>query len=499
MRRVFRILVIVSAFASYPAVAQDKTDHELDDLSDDITFMATKYGAPGVSVSVIADDKIIYTYTMGHADLETARPVEHETQFGIGSVVKSFTSALIGQLASEGKLDLDASPAEYVPGLEFGDAGLSRDLTIRNLLSQTSGLPNIDGSTTFFPPETQAELAPRLVNFPASCRVGDCWAYNNLNFIMLDMVAESVTGQSKTTLITERLFAPIGMAGSLSATEQFMASRNAAVGYVSRSGKMERTAVERLFGEHAYATAPDMARWLGMWMSDGQTAEAKIVPTDYAKQALSMQAIENGSVPDADEPNIYLFGYGYGWQIKSVEGNYAVHHGGNENGFSTHVMMVPAKNIGIVVLTNQQDSVLPYVVTDMIMRKMLGLTAGELSQYPVIVRDAGPLAEPGAELQLDESDPLALKTASLSGTYEAAGYGQIHVHYEDKRLVLTTPGDEFSLKHLGGSRFGLTASQPPTAGIEVDYFEVDFGPDSGTPQSLTFNIAAAPVVFKRAG
>lgn len=499
MHRLFTTLLSIAALHSYPAIAQRTVDedHQLIELNDDIVTITDKYGAPGVTISVIADSEIIYSFSSGYADVEAAQPVTRETQFGIGSVVKSFTSALIGQLASEGRLDLNVSPANYVPGLIFGDAGLTRDLTIRNLLNQTSGLPNIDGSTSFFPTETQANLAPRLVNFPASCRVGDCWAYNNLNFTMLDMVAESVTGQSKSKLIAERLFAPIGMVNSLSSSHKFAASRQAALGYVSRSGKMERAALERIFGEQVYATAPDMARWLGMWMAGGKVGDIDVVPPAYVKQALSMQAIENGGVPEAESPSIYLMGYGYGWQIKSVEGNYIVHHGGNENGFSTHVMMIPAENIGIAVMTNQQDSILPYIVTDMIMRKMLDLPAEELSAYPVMVRDALQLAKLDAQIQLDPSAPPPMKLDSLSGTYEAPGYGLIQVTYEDNRLVLITPIGEFQLIHLGGARFGLTSSKPISAGINVDYFEVNFSEATETPKSLSFNIAKEPVVFEK--
>ena len=92
-----------------------------------------------------------------------------------------------------------------------------------------------------------------------------------------------------------------------------------------------------------------------------------------------------------------------------------------------------------------------------------------------------------------------MKLDSLSGEYEAEGYGRVRVNYEDKRLILTTPIAEFPLIHLGGTRFGLTATKPVRAGINIDYFEVDFSGAGETPRSLSFNIAAEPVKFRKVG
>lgn len=481
-----------AARVTSPQVAATKA-FEPEAITRDLAAVVERYGAPGLAVAVIADDKIVYDRGFGYRDLATRSPVTSETQFGIGSIVKSFTSGLFGQLEAEGLVSLDANPAVYVPELVFRDPDLTTDLTLRHLLSQTSGLPDLAGSTAFFPEPDQAGLAPRLEHFAAGCRVGTCWRYNNLNFTTLDMVAEAVTGQSKSQLLEDRLLKPLAMTGSTSSTATFEQSPQAAVGYGMREGDAVPVACEYLFGEQIYATGTDLARWLGAWM-DARTEEGRVLPAGYAVQATSMQAIENGAPPEPGSPHIYLFGYGYGWQIKSIEGHYVVHHGGNENGFSAHVLFIPASGIGMVALTNQQDSLLPNVATDLLMRAWLDLPRTDVGAYPVVVSelDRGN-GQAGLQTLWKPDEPMTVDVDAVLGTYEAVGYGRIQVSRSDDTLLFTTPLGDLVLVHHGGNRFGTGSVTPPSAGVNLDFFEVVFA-DDGT---LTFNIAAEPVVFSR--
>lgn len=457
--------------------------------SKDITHLLERYNAPSVSVAVISNGDIVFAEGFGLGNIESNQAATTQTQYAIGSIVKTFTSALIGGLEAQGEIDLSANPSSYIDNLQFKSAGLAADLQVEHLLSQTSGLPFMDGSLSFFPEADQTDLAPRISYFEPSCRTGECWAYNNLNFMMLDMVAESVTGQSKSQLLVQRLLGPAKMTGTVSSTKAFFNSPDAARGYAQVDGKMVPTAVEYLYGEQVYATASDMARWLGLWMNEG----GGVIPADYVQRAISMQAIDNGRPPSKDEPGNYLFGYGYGWQIKSVDGNYVVHHGGNENGFSAQVLFVPASGVGFVTLTNQQNSILPYVVNDLLFRRVLELPAPDIDTYPVQVGEAAALiSNQSAKLSVNADAPLGIKLDSLPGDYQAAGYGKIEVRLADGVLTFKTPAAEFVLVHREGNIFGLAVTEPVPLGINTDFFEITF-----SPGAFSANFASAPVVFSK--
>jgi len=493
-------LILSLTLAGFPLHAASSGDDSVPEQADggtmdwqqttaDINLLATRYGAPSVSVAVIQDGEILYSTAHGMQDLESEAPATTATQYGIGSIVKSFTSGLIGSMSGDEMLDLDDSPAELVEGLAFSTPDLTQNLGLSHLLTQTSGLPFMDGSLAFFPGENQAELAPRLPFFDASCRVGDCWAYNNLNFVMLDMVAEAVSGKSKIDLLRERIFGPAGLDDTLASTLAFQASADAATGYGMIEGQPQTTAIEYLYGEHVYTTASDLARWIDVWMSPDQ----EILPSEYTRAAISTQAIENGAPPSAEEAGIYLFGYGYGWQTVSFEGHYMVRHGGNENGFSAHTAFIPAQRLGVVTLTNQQNSILPNIVNDLLMRRLLDLQAPEASSYPVVVNDVTALVSTSeARLAWQDSPARHRARSDLLGVYSANGYGRLEVELRDGVLMLSTPGSNFILSHREGQRFGLASARPIPMGIVMDFFEVTFGP--GT---LSMNIAAEPVVFTR--
>lgn len=461
-----------------------------DGFSKDIEQLMERFEAPSVSVAIIKDGDIIYAESFGVRTIETNLPATRDTQYPIGSIVKTFTSGLIGTLEAEGLVDLSAHPGSYLDGLTFDSAQLNSDLTVRSLLSQTSGLPKIDGSLAFFPAAEQGDLIPRLAQFGETCRVGDCWSYNNLNFILLDAIAEAVTGQSKSALIQERLLTPSGMTASVSNTASFERSDLAASGYAKVNGTSRLTATEYLYGEQVYATATDMARWLDVWMQGG----AGVIPSDYAKAAMSMQAIVDGKPPSSDEPGSYLFGYGYGWQVRSMDGHYQARHGGNENGFSAQVAFIPASRLGVVTLTNQQNSILPYVINNALTRDLLDLPRPAIEDYPVNVSEAAALiSRADAQLSMNPDAPSSVVPNEMVGRYSAPGYGVIDITFEDGVLSMLTPAADFVLVHRAGSAFGLARTTPAPMGINMDFFEIHFDANS-----LTANISDQPVTFTRA-
>ena len=490
-------LAWAAVMAAYCAPANAQESTEFVEMEQRIATVFENYDAPGLSVAIIRDGKVVYTGTFGVRDLETGDPVTSDTQFGIGSLAKSFTGGLIASLADDGLVSLDAHPGQYLADLSGGAPSAPASLTLRHMLSQTSGLPVLDGSISFFPPAEQGALASRLTSFESRCTPGICWEYNNLNFFLLDAVAEQVTMMSKDRLMSERIFDRVRMTGTLSSSEAFATSPNAAIGYVLSEDGLERSSLEYLFGEHVYATATDISLWLGLFMNEGRVGGAQVLPAEYVREAISMQAIDNGAPPSSSEPSVYLFGYGYGWNIKSVDGDFVVHHGGNENGFSTHALFVPAKGYGVIALTNQQSSILPYVVTDIVLRELSGREPLAPEEYPVIVQEIAPLlAGDDVGLVMVDSEPLGLAPQQLTGRYAAEGYGTLEIEWRDGALWLETPLVEFVMIHRGGRTFGIGSTSRTRGGIRPAFFQLEFG-GGQRPQTIDFNLAAGGVIFRR--
>ena len=107
-----------------------------------------------------------------------------------------------------------------------------------------------------------------------------------------------------------------------------------------------------------------MAKWLISWVNNGKFNNQEILPDSYISEAISSHAVVGSDLPSKEMPNSFMSNYGYGWFISSYKGQYSVEHGGNIDGFSANVAFFPADDIGIVVLTNQNSSALPTLVTN---------------------------------------------------------------------------------------------------------------------------------------
>jgi D-alanyl-D-alanine carboxypeptidase len=184
---------------------------ELEQLADE----AVAAGIPGVSVAIIRDGKHS-TITRGVSDRDTGAGVSPEHRFRMGSIAKSFTAAMILQLAERGQLTLDDTLEEWLPGV----LPASSDVTIELLLRQESGIfdfanderhmaPYIQGDMDFHwePRELAALSAEHAPVFEA----GTQWAYSNTNFLLLGMIVERATGESLELAVRKHIASPLGL------------------------------------------------------------------------------------------------------------------------------------------------------------------------------------------------------------------------------------------------------------------------------------------------
>ena len=162
---------------------------------------------PGAAVAVVSGDRIVYVKGLGVSNVETGTPVEPEMLFRTGSVGKMFTAALLTSLAEEGKIKLDEPIGKYVRGLS---PKLSQ-VTSHQMLSGTAGL--IDGEP-LYGPQDESALAKTVRSWNDDIfflEPGRLYSYSNLGFIIAGMVAEEIGGKRYADLMSECIFAPLGM------------------------------------------------------------------------------------------------------------------------------------------------------------------------------------------------------------------------------------------------------------------------------------------------
>ncbi len=333
-----------------------------------------RYALPGVSVAILWPDGRLWMGAAGYADLEAGRGVTAETEFSIGSITKTFTAALILQLAEDGVLSLDDPVSKWVPSLPAGPAPgtaqpgatvtapaslLGPGITLRRLLDHTSGLDDFFGSgaldNALRRPKTRAWTPMEVLRYagPPRTSPGTAWYYSNTNFVLLGLVAERATGKPLAELYRERFDEPFGLrsthlqgyeppVGPISHGYDFYSLAPAAVpiDWSDGTSVMPFTAVATAAWAAGglASTAADLARW------------ARALYGGSALSRASLQAME--SVAEAQRLKADL-PYGYGLQRLALGRFATLGHSGRLGGYRSAMRYLPDQGVAVVVLTNQ--------------------------------------------------------------------------------------------------------------------------------------------------
>lgn len=484
-------LVILFCSLCYAGQSQS-SDRRLQGLEEEIALLMTKYQAVGLSVSVVEKNQVVYVQGFGHRDISNKLPVDIHTTFGIASCTKAFTAALLGILASEDKISLLDPPSDYIPQFQFYNNQMNNLIAIEDLLSHKSGLGQLDASLILFPEKDRRKIAARLKYLKPEGAIKNSWIYSNMGYTLAGTIVEQVAQQSWESYLRQTLLEPLEMDQTYTALERASYGKNASVGYGLIKGEIQSVTLEKYDGYSPaggiISSAVDMAHWMMAWLNKGRYKGRQIIPQSFIQQATHIQNIR----PNQPEENVFLFGEGWGWRMESSYGNYKVYHGGNSPGFSSLVLTFPYKQLGITVLTNQENSILPYVIADLIKNRMFNQPRVDIQDYPVSVEEV----YQGGKIKKgwNQSKLPSHTIASFTGQYAHPGYGTLEIKAVEDQLLLHFPTYTFILEHLHYNTFVMKSSQE-TLSFNPE-FKVQFRTDYlGQISELDIPLQSEPVKF----
>ncbi|WP_420322226.1 serine hydrolase [Flagellimonas sp.] len=486
------ILVSILLIGLNFSIGQTK-DQRLDDLEQDIEALMKSYNAVGLSVSVVEKDEIIFSRGFGYRDLGKKLPVNENTSFPIASCSKAFTASLLGILSSQRKISLKDRPTLHIPKLQFYNSEMDSSINIEDLLSHKSGLGNLNGTLVLFPEKANLNVIEKLKHIKPEGATKDSWIYSNMGYTLAGIIVEQVTNRSWEENITESILSPLQMTSSFVDLESMKMNNNYSYGYGLSNGDVKKVLFENYHNYKAAggirSSARDMGNWMITWLNNGKFNGNQILPGEFVKNATAIHNIR----PGMNEPGAFLFGDGFGWRMESNNGNYKVYHGGNTSGFSSLVLTYPFKKLGITVLTNQTNSILPYIIADIIKNRMLNLNRTEINDYPIRVDDVYTIGQINNGLNPENKPTHAL--SDFEGRYTHKGYGSIVIEHKDGRLFAIFPIYKFFLEHLYHDVFVM---KPTTEISQVmnPEFAMNFKTDNnGEIESFTMNLQSEPVEF----
>ena len=412
---------------------------------------------PGLAVTVVQGERVIYTGQFGFRDLEARAPVTPETRFYLASSTKAFTALLAATLAEEGKVDLDAPVAGAWPELQLTAPLSPGQLSLRDLLAMRSGLGN---DTANFRMEIgnlrdEAELLRVLATY--SRQDPRTFRYSNLNYVLAGRVLEKATGTPWPALVEERLLRPLEMGSTLTAPPP-PGSPDMAKTYSYRGpDAFALTPVELgpLVGPAGsmVTTTGDAARWLIALVNDGRVGGRQVIPARAVRHVQAPQTTNRRRFRYIDR-----FAWGLGQDLGDYEGELLVHRFGGLFGAYSHVSFLPEHGIGVAAFANGGGGV-PDAVAAFVYDLLLGREGLDAKWSEQLARARATVAEDRAERATAEAATAAARRppgrepGQYAGTYHYDRLGDVEVTATDGRLygqlgafraeLVPTGGDDF--------------------------------------------------------
>ncbi len=397
----------------------------------------------GLAIAIVKNDSVVYAKGFGVKKLGDPAAVTPHTLFAIGSTTKAFTAAALGMLVDEGKLAWDDKVIDRLPGFELLDPAVTREMTIRDLLTHRSGLSRGDrlweGSNL-----SRAEVIRRVRLHRPSWGFRTRWGYNNIMFLTAGQIIPAVAGTTWDDFLKERIFTPLGMTSTNTSVRSLTDHPDVAAPHGLRNGRTE-TIPYRVIDNIGPAgsinsNVLDMAQWIRLHLNGGAaggktlikpaTEQELVTPQMWIADPEGLGFLYEGS---------HFLGYGLGWFLFDRSGRKIVEHSGGIDGMVTELIMVPEERLGVIVLTNSAVTPIAFAVGHTVIDRYLGLAVDRLT--PILAGfarvDGGAQAiEDSLEKTRNKASRPTLALTAYTGTFDNPMYGPARIDLENDRLVI---------------------------------------------------------------
>lgn len=320
-----------------------------------------RYQLPGLAVGVVEDGEVVYLRTAGELQAGKGQPVTADTLFKIASNSKAMTTGVLARLVDQGKLQWDDPVTRYLPDFRMHDAWVTHNIQVRDLLVHNSGLGLGAGDLMLWPEPnryTRADIIAGLAHLKPTHSFRAHYAYDNLLYVVAGEVAAKAGGKPYEQLVREELFAPLGMdrcqvgawsrdaVGNVAQPHMRQDGRNVAV----REDGAQIPDMPSMAAGGIRCSVRDMLTWIRMWL----TPDASPAWISAAqRQALwTLQTPMPISPRMRDWDGTHLYGYGLGWRLSDVDGQWKVAHTGTLMGMYSSLVLLPDRRTGFIILIN---------------------------------------------------------------------------------------------------------------------------------------------------
>jgi len=402
------------------------------------------WDAPGIAVAVVKDDRVVYAKGFGVREIGKSERVDTETVFAIASTSKAFTAAALGMLVDQGLLSWDEAVIDHLEGFQLSDPYATRELTVRDLLSHRSGLPRGD-RLWYLSPFERDEVVYRVRGLEPGWSFRSRYGYQNIMFTTAGQIVEAVSDTTWDNFVRHRIFTPLGMRTSTTTVRDLENRDNVATAHGRIDGEVVPITwpnFDNLGGAGAInSSVQDMAEWMRLQLGEGAYAGERLLSDSVVKEMHTPQTVvRRGEEEEEMFPESHFAAYGMGWRLGDYRGRLIVRHGGALDGMRTHVLLVPEEELGVVAVTNVNESRIPQAIVWHVADQYIGPRDKNWNEvYLAAAAKAREEAEETRSSSEDERQTGTVPTHPLSafvGTYTHDLYGTAVVEESRGQLVV---------------------------------------------------------------
>jgi len=445
---------------------------KLDGIIEDVR---ARTGVPGVAAAVVHRGRLVYAKGFGVRDVNTGVPVNPRTVFHLASVSKSISATVVAGIVGRTKVEWSDPVVQHLPGFLLSDPWVSTHVTLADMFSHRSGLPDHAGDLLEDLGYDRAYVLRKLAFEPLG-PFRTRWLYTNFGLTAAAVAAARATGKGWADISDQLLFGPLQMNSTSFRNADFDRRSNRAAMHVRVDGKWlqkySRNADPEAPAGGASSNVLDMVRWMRLLLAEGRSNGRALIDRDALIEAHTPQILSGHGQTPISRSGFYGFGtnvsYDYSGRLRLN------HSGAFSQGAATQYALLPAEDLGIVVLTNGMPIGVPEATTAYFMDwvvagsvqedwlKLYGSKLAGLYVNPSVLAGKRPPAHPKP----------AKPNAFYAGTYNNDFYGPIKIVATSSglHLLIGPHPNDYPLGHWDGNRFSFFPTGENAVGISQATF-----------------------------
>ena len=404
---------------------------------------ARDWEVPGLAVAVVRDGSVVFSKGYGVREIGKPGPADEHTLFAIGSTTKAMTAALVGMLVDEKKLAWNDPVTKHLPWFASSDPYLTREITVRDLLTHRAGLGNAD--YLWYGQSTEPRgILERVRLLPPAYSLRSSFIYQNVMYAAAGAVVEAVSGRPWAEMMRTRIFEPLGMSETIATAATLSQQPNVAQPHFTITGKVTRIENASVDGVapagSVWSSVHDMAKWSALLLAGGKTGSRVLLAPGTVEELFAPQSMVTVEAfyPTARLTKPKWRTYGLGWFQQDYRGRAVDYHTGSIDGMVAIHGLLRDERVGVVVLANLDHAELRHAIMLDVFDRYIGGGRRDWSRdlrglYDGLRRE-GEAEERKVEARRVAGTKPSLALSAYAGTYSDPLHGDVVITLEGDRL-----------------------------------------------------------------